>query len=462
MSTNYPANTRRRAAATPRYLPLPRAYTGITPRDVWAVIAGVGLVVAAMWLRHGGLTRDPLTAVGEVTALAGTYAALVGILFASRAPWLDQVFGSDSLRGAHGVLGFVSVWAIGAHSILSLLAYAGGAIGNMLDTLMMLIQTVPGMLGAVVGMALFVVVAVTSMRAARRRISYETWHGTHLYVYLAVAFAFLHQLTIGADFIDDRVATWFWIGLYVLAFGPLILHRVLWPIAITLRHRPEVNWIEPETDGVFSLYVRGRHFERLAVRSGQYFVIRALTWRDWMHGHPFSVSAAPNGHTLRFTIKEFAEGTRSLAALRPGTPLLLEGPYGAMHSARRKSRRLLLIGAGIGIAPLRAMAESFRYGPGDADLIFRARGVGDAPLIDELRALATRRGMRLHELFGVRGVGGVAGDPLRPAGIARLVPDAAARDVYVCGPAPFMDRVRASLLALGARPDQIHMELFSG
>ncbi len=180
-----------------------------------------------------------------------------------------------------------------------------------------------------------------------------------------------------------------------------------------------------------------------------------------MHGHPFSVSAAPNGQTLRFTIKQFAEGTRSLAGLRPGTPVMLEGPYGAMHSARRKSRRLLLIGAGIGIAPLRAMAESFRYGPGDADLIFRARGVTDAPLLDELRSLATRRGMRLHELFGVRGVGGVGADPLRPAGIARLVPDAAARDVYVCGPAPFMDRVRASLLALGARPDQIHMELFS-
>ena len=180
-----------------------------------------------------------------------------------------------------------------------------------------------------------------------------------------------------------------------------------------------------------------------------------------MHGHPFSISSAPDGRTVRFTIKLEGNGTRELAALRPGTRLLLEGPYGAMHDARAKSRRrLLFIGAGIGIAPIRAMAEGFRYAPGDADLIFRARSEADAPLLDELRALAAHRGIRLHLLLGTRGSAGVPADPLGPAEISQLVPDAASRDVYLCGPNGLMERVRAGLGELGAKPAQIHFELF--
>ena len=441
-------------------LPLPRSYAALKPRDIWAVVIAVGLIIEMMWVRHGGLSRDLLTASGEVTALVGTYAALVGILFAARAPWLDQVLGTDGLRSAHRILGFVAVWAIGAHAVLSTIAYAGGSIAGAIPTLISLVLTVPGMLGAVVGLALFGVVAVSSVRAARRRLSYESWHGIHLYVYLAVAFAFLHQLTIGADFLGDSVATWFWIGLYVVAFGPLLLHRVAWPMWLTLRHRPRIKRIVAEAGGSYSLYVGGRAMERLAVRPGQFFVVRALTRRDWMHGHPFSISAAPDGRTLRFTFKTFGQGTRDLAALRPGTPLLLEGPYGAMHEAKRQTVGVLLICGGIGVSPIRAMAQSFAIVPGAADMIYRAQSEPEAPLLDELRAIAARRDMRLHLVFGRRGSAAVGDDPLGPDEIARLIPDAARRDVYVCGPTSLMDRVRDSMHALGTPPKQIHFELF--
>lgn len=455
------AGARTGARPTSRTLPLPRAYASLRQRDVWLVIAGVGAVIAGMWLRHGGLTADPLTAIGQVTALGGTYAALLGVLFASRAPWLDQVLGADRLRAVHRVLGFVSVWAIGAHAVLSTLAFAGGAVDRVVPTLVDLVATVPGMLGALVGMALFVVVAVTSVRAARRRLSYESWHGVHLYVYLAVAFGYLHQLTIGADFTADPVATWFWMALYAAAFLPLLVHRVAWPVWTTIRHRPRVAAIVPEADDVFSLYVEGVDLDRLAVRSGQFFVVRALTLRDWSHGHPFSISAAPNGRTLRFTIKAFGEGTRALRNLRPGTPLMLEGPYGAMHGARRTGRKLLLVAGGIGIAPIRAMAEGYGYRPGDVDLVYRVRDPGDAALLAELRALAAHRGMRLHIVAGRRGEGGLGADPLGPDAISRLVPDAADRDVHLCGPNTLMERVRAGLTAIGTDPARIHLELFN-
>ena len=450
------AGTRRRVVA----VPIPRDWRDLSARDVWLVVAGVGVVIAAMWVRHGGPSRDPLTAIGEVTALAGTYAALLGVLFASRAPWLDQVMGTDRLRDVHRWLGFASVWAIVAHSVISTLAYAGGSLGQALPTLVSLVQTVPGMLGAVVGTGLFLLVAVSSVRAARRRLPYETWHGLHLYAYLAIAFAFLHQLTIGNDFIGDPLAVAFWIALYVVAFAPLLVYRVAWPLYLTIRHRPRLRAVVPEADGIVSLYVEGRDLDRLAVRSGQFFVVRALTRREWNHGHPFSLSATPNGDYLRFTIKLFGEGTRALAALPPGTPLLLEGPYGSMHGARRTGRRLLLVAGGIGIAPIRALAEGFSFRPGDMDLVYRARDLRETALQRELDALAAHRGINVHYVIGRRGEPGVGRDPLGPDALRRLVPDAADRDIYLCGPHALMTRARAALLDLGAAPDRINLELF--
>lgn len=452
------ARTTARVRTVP--VPLPRSWSELRPRDVWAVVAGVGVVLAAMWLRHGGLAQDPLTAFGQVSALAGTYAALLGVLFASRAPWIDQVFGTDAMRGNHRWLGFLSVWAIGAHAVTSTLAWAGGSLGNVVPTVVEMVSTVPGMLGAIVGLALFGVVAVTSMRAARRRLSYESWHGIHLYAYLAVAFGYLHQLTAGTDFVADPVAAGFWIALYVIAFAPLLLHRVAWPVYLTLRHRPTVRAIVPEADGVFSLYVGGTDLDRLAVRSGQFFVVRAVTRADWNHAHPFSLSAAPNGDWLRFTIKQYGEGTKALARLAPGTRLALEGPYGAMTGARRTGRRVLLVAGGIGIAPIRALAESLAARPGDTDLVYRTPDPADVPLLDELRALAAQRGMRLHLVAGRRGDAGVGTDPLGADNLRRLVPDAADRDVYLCGPDGLMEHARASLRALGTPAGRINLELF--
>jgi predicted ferric reductase len=458
------AGAQSRTTARRGPLPIPIAYQGVTPRDIGLVIAGAGTLVVAMWLRHGGIATalaDPLEGIGQLAALGGTFAALLGVLFAARAPWLDQVLGSDRLRRIHGWLGFTAVWAIGVHAALSTLAWAGGSPGNVVPTLIEMIRTVPGMLGAIVGLGLFVLVAATSVRAVRRRASYETFHGIHLYVYLALAFGFLHQLAVGTDFAGDPLATACWIALYLAAFVPLLLYRVAWPLYTTVRFQPRVAAIAPEGEGVFSMIVEGRDLDRLAVRSGQFFVVRALTARDWMHGHPFSISAAPNGRTLRFTIKAFGEGTRDLARLAPGTPLLLEGPYGAMHGARRTGRRLLFIAGGIGIAPIRSLAEGLPYGPSDADLIYRSPSARETALAAEMDALARHRGIRTHWLVGRRGEPRIGVDPLGPDALVRMVPDVADRDVYLCGPRSLMERTRSSLLALGVPADRINLELFT-
>ena len=59
---------------------------------------------------------------------------------------------------------------------------------------------------SIVGLALFLGVAITSVRAARRRLSRETWYVVHLYAYFAVALSFAHQLAVGTDLSEDALA----------------------------------------------------------------------------------------------------------------------------------------------------------------------------------------------------------------------------------------------------------------
>jgi ferredoxin-NADP reductase len=140
--------------------------------------------------------------------------------------------------------------------------------------------------------------------------------------------------------------------------------------------------------------------------------------------------------------------------------VLLEGPYGAVHGARRTGRRLLLIAAGIGVAPIRAMAQSFAYRAGEVEFLYRTRDSGDAALVAELETLAQERGFALHLLTGRRSDGTRRPDPLAAEAIRRLVPDAADRDVFLCGPDRLIERTRRALLTLGVPPERIHLEVF--
>ena len=81
------------------------------------------------------------------------------------------------------------------------------------------------MLLAVAGTAALVMVVVTSVKRARRRLRYESWHLIHLYGYLGAGLALPHQLWTGADFLSSPAATVFWWALYGVCAGSVLVFR---------------------------------------------------------------------------------------------------------------------------------------------------------------------------------------------------------------------------------------------
>ncbi len=429
-----------------------------------ALLVGIGALILAMWVRHGGLDQldsvgGILTGIGQVTALYGAYLALVQLVLMSRAPWLEQVFGMDRLTAAHRWVGFACLWLLVGHGVFTTTGYALGDRSSVLAEAWTLLTTYPYVLMATAGFALFVAVAVTSVRAARRRLSYETWFGIHLYAYLAIALAFLHQLAVGADFVNDPLARGFWIALYVATFGLLFVFRVGHPVVRSLRHDLRVANVVEEAPGVVSIYVTGRDLERLPVASGQYFLWRFLTRDGWWKAHPFSISAAPNGQFLRTTVKALGDRSAELQGIHVGTRVFVEGPYGIMTGSRRQTRGALLIAGGVGITPLRALFEDMPADGRALSVIYRARSEREVIFRQELDTLARLRGAAVHYRLGRRARPGQP-DPLGPAAIIAVVPDVALRDVYLCGPRSMMEGARRALRRLSVPDAQIHWERF--
>ncbi len=448
-----------------RRVPVPRVWP-VKAVDVYAVLGGNGVLIAAMWVRHGGLRllatpAGAFTAAGEIAALYGTYLVLIQLILMSRNPWLDQIFGQDRITDAHRWVGFGAIWLLVGHAILTTIGYALGVGSSPVAEFVTLLSSYPYVLWSAVSLVLFIVVAFSSVRAARRRASYETWYAIHLTTYLAIALGFLHQLFVGSDFATDLVARLYWIALYVIAFGTLAVFRFGGPLALSRRHRFHVANVVQEAPGVVSLYVTGRNLDKLPVRAGQWFRLRFLTRGGWYRAHPFSISAAPNSKYLRFTIKDLGDYTGMLQRMKVGTPVFVEGPHGIMTGANRTRAGVLLVAGGIGITPLRALLEELPASRGNLTLVYRASGPDEVIFKSEIDELASLRGATVHYLVGRRGSREMPSDPLDPRALRRLVPDIADRDIYVCGPTGMMTRVLSGLRWLRIPDKQIHYERFA-
>jgi predicted ferric reductase len=444
---------------------LPRVWP-LRPTDILFVLVANALLITGMWIRHGGLDTmgnvgGMATGAGQLTALLGTYLALVQLVLMSRSPWLDHVVGTDRLLGWHRWAGFACLWLLVGHAVFTTIGWAAADGISLLDETTTLLGRTEWVLMATVGLALFVLVAVTSVRAARRRLSYETWYGLHLYAYLAIALAFIHELTLGTDFIGDKVAVAYWVALYVVTIALVLTFRFGAPIRLSLRHRLRVASVVQEAPGVVSIYLTGRHLDRLAVDSGQFFHWRFLIGGGWWRPHPFSLSAVPNGACLRITVKNLGDDSGWLLALKPGVRVMFEGPYGIFTPSRMSRLAALFIAGGIGITPLRAMLEDLPPGPNAITLLYRARSWDEVVFRSELDSLAASRGARIIYLVGRRGSREMPNDPLTPAAIAWLVPDLHDRDIFLCGPDGFLSHVQRSLRSLRVPKEHIHAERFA-
>ena len=457
-------------AARHRAEPSPASSAPTVARSLWSwallavICAGVAPVLFIWWQNTiPGSLRGPgdyLAAAGRIAGLLAAYLLLVLVALMARVPWLENRVGSDVVARYHRALGEYTVALACAHAALITLGYSWQTGTDPLSEGVTVLFDFTDVWLSAIALGLLILVGVVSARAVRRKLSYESWYHVHLLVYAAIGLAFAHEFAVGADFSASLRNRLLWSAAHIAVAAAVLLFRVGLPMWRSLRHQVRVERVVTEGPGVVSVYLTGRHLDRLGAEPGQFLRWRFLARGQWWQSHPYSLSAAPTAARLRITVKELGDSSAALGGLRPGTRVWFEGPYGTFTARRSGTgdRGVLLIGAGAGITPIRALFETFPGQGSDVLLVYRASRPEDLVLYRELEAIARRRGFGLFARVGPRG--GQEGDPLRSSELQRMVPDLADRDVYLCGPAGMTAATGRELRRAGVPRRRIHIESF--
>jgi predicted ferric reductase len=452
------ANGDRVSSTTP---PPPRISPLQNYDPVWLLVVNAG-VVAFMWFVHGGLERTEtqgwLIAVGQLTGLYAALAALLGLVLISRAPWLERRYGMDRMTHFHRYTGFTAASLMAIHVVTVTVGYAWDTEITIWEQIVDSVANYPYVLNAVIGFALLMVVAVSSLRALRKVLAYEHWWFIHVGAYAGIALAFGHQTATGSDFVRDGWAVAYWTLLYLSAAGLIFGFRWITPLVLAVRHRLEVRAVEVVGSDAVTVVLSGRDLDRLRVQAGQFFLLRVLTAGRWWKAHPFSLSAPPDGKTLRFTIKALGDDTTALQTIAVGTRIAIEGPYGGFLPFRSTQRKLLYIAGGVGITPFRGLIDDVAR-PKDVALLYRNRRPNDALFLDELSSLSRERGFDLRLTYSRNG--GKEPNPFDPNQLRDFVPDVADREVFVVGSPRLISAAKNGLRAAGVPARNIHYENFS-
>src|SRR3954447_1936739 len=208
----------------------PAPPTAIRPRVVartglYAVLAANAAVVACFFAQ-AGFASNALIVIGRLAGLYGALIMAFQLVLVARLPWLDRRIGMDRLTAWHRWTGFALLWTVVAHAALVVLGYMVLAAEPVWRAVLALALDPASLLGMIAA-TLLVVVAAVSVRRARRRLTYETWHALHLLPYLVVGLGLVHQLLDGTTFPAALTpAAGYWWTLWAIVIGALLVGRL--------------------------------------------------------------------------------------------------------------------------------------------------------------------------------------------------------------------------------------------
>jgi len=224
--------------------------------------------------------------------------------------------------------------------------------------------------------------------------------------------------------------------------------------------------------GVRTVVLAPRRPSAVRFEAGQYVTIE-FDIDGALVNRCYTIASPPTRpDRIAITVKRAGGGTVSGwlhdGGMAPGSVVRVGEPQGAFTLAAHPAPSYLLLTAGSGITPALSIVRTL-YDLGtdrDVTLVHSQRRPDGVPYRDELDWMARHLpGLRIHYLCG-----DAAGDDpaahvvagrLGPDILARLAPDAAAREVLACGPASYRAEARAAVAATGGSPERFHQESFT-
>jgi predicted ferric reductase len=418
------------------------------------------LVIGAVFHPAGG--RSFSLELGVACGYIGLAIMAFEFALISRVKSVSGAFGQDALEQFHRQMGFVAVIFVLAHPILLFLS---GYSWNLLNPFWQ--GNLPMWRWGV--MALYGLLLLVGLAVFRKslKIPYEWWQLSHAVVSaLVVLFALTHMLMIGY-YSDGRPMRALW-ALYTLnLLGVTLWYRIIRPIREWHRPWKVVDNIS-EHGHACTLVLHPVGHPGFTFEPGQFAWLTMGSTPFHFEQHPISISSSaevPAGGDIAFTIKALGDWSRDVVpAVKPGTRVWLDGPYGVFSVDREQGPGYVLIAGGIGITPLRSMCETLaaREDARPVILFYAGRDYDGLTFREEFDKLTTKMNLKVVYVLeqpsaswnGEKGL--INADLLR-----RYLPKQYRRfEYFICGPTPLMDAMERILPEIGVPQTLVHTERF--
>ncbi|QRZ13060.1 hybrid-cluster NAD(P)-dependent oxidoreductase [Paracoccus methylovorus] len=231
----------------------------------------------------------------------------------------------------------------------------------------------------------------------------------------------------------------------------------------------ECVMVVPETSDTATFTFRSPSGSYFDYQPGQ-FVTLDLPVPGGNVQRTYTISSSPSRPlSISVTVKAqpgSVGGRWMLDHLRPGMRLKAYGPAGIFSFVRHEAPKYLFISAGSGITPMMSMT-TWAWDSGEMpDIVFvhAARAPSDIIFRQRLEGMADRvPGLQLRftveESDAFRTWHGYRGR-LNQIMLGLMASDYLEREVFCCGPEPFMQAVRDMLIGLGFDMEHYHQESF--
>ncbi len=402
-----------------------------------------------------------LLALGRLYGLLAVYFVLWQFLLAGRMPLLETTFGLDALSRIHQKNGKIAIIFILLHPMFIVISYSMMGKISLWSQIVEFFTQYEDMLQAIIAVGLFVTVVGMSIYIVRKHLKYETWYFVHLATYLAVLLAYGHQLELGGDFIGNTLFVLYWYFLYAVVFGSLFFFRFFLPLYQTWKHGFYLSEVTQETKNAVSYYIEGKNMKGFKVKGGQFMIFRFLSKGLWHEAHPFSLSALNTGKRIRITAKKAGDFTHKLPSVKPGTKVVIDGPYGIFTSKSAVTDKILFLAGGVGITPIRSLIEEMGPLKKDMILLYQNKSEDEIVFRKEIDDLASKYKIKVvHIVSNDLNFKGEHGE-ISEGRIKKFAPDFLERDIYFCGSPDFLNKTMHLLKALKVQKRLMHYEQFS-
>jgi len=430
-------------------------------RAAFWIAVYLGLVLAPLFVLLIGTTEtnagfwwDFAIALG----FAGTAMMGVQFLLTARFKRAMAPFGIDIIYYFHRYTAVVALCFILAHPII--LTVDTPAVVGFLNPV-----DAPWYMSA--GLASILALAalmISSWWRTRLGLHYDAWRRWHSALAIAaVGLALAHIGGVG----HYVAAPWqraLWSGIGLSLLGVIVFVRVWRPWQ--MRRRPyDVVDVRPERGDAWTVVVRPRGHAGFRHQPGQFAWLTLRASPFSMREHPFSIASAPVASgQLEFTIKALGDFTSTVNSVRPGETAFVDGPYGAFTCDRHPAPGYVFIAGGIGVAPLvgmlRALAERGDTRP--VTLFYAYRRWDRLTFREALEALRSQLALRVVYVLSEPPEHWDGETGLIDAGVlSRHLPsDRRACHYFLCGPEAMTQSVERVLHGMGIPLSQLHTELF--